>query len=262
LAYRESFSVRTARWLRRLGWGLLALTLTAGAAAVGRLLYQFTYQSEFFRLDPLRVTIHGASEPLEAAARRDLGRYLVDVTDNLCRLDARRLAAMLADLPRAQSARVRKLYPNALSIQFDERRPLMVANLNEPFLIDEWGVLLDRVTGAQIARLGLPILTGVQGALFHPGDRIQDTRVGEVLAAARVIRDDDPALRGRLVEWNANGRGEVTAILAEGGQVLFGERPPLELLDKLSAALSARPDLGKATYIDLRMERQIVYKSP
>ena len=62
------------------------------------------------------------------------------------------------------------------------------------------------------------------------------------------------------MEWNLNGREEITAILATHTEVRFGDQAPLDLLAKLACVLPVKKELEHATYIDLRMERQIVYK--
>ncbi len=260
-AYRESFIERAARWLRRIVISVLGLAALAGGGYAGELLYRFTCQSEFFQLKSKSIEIVGASKPLEADARAELSDYLKNSTDNLCRLESKVIAARLTTLPRARTAKVSKVYPSALRVEFVERTPLMIANLDKrPYLVDEEGALLDVADPAHLSELALPMLTGIQGAPFHPGDRLQDARVQDILTAARFIRDSDATLRGRIVEWNTNSRHEVTAIMKGGVEVRFGDRPPLELLDKLSGGLQARPSLAQATYIDLRMDKQIVLK--
>ena len=155
---------------------------------------------------------------------------------------------------------MRKVFPQTLRIEFTEREPLMIANLSKPYLIDEEGVLIAQADPKKLRLLNLPVLTGIYGQNLRPGDRLHQTRLRDILSVAAYIRRNEPLLQSRIVEWNVNGQDEVTAMLDTRIEVRFGDQAPLNLLGKLSA-LRVREELESARYyIDLRMERQIVYK--
>jgi cell division septal protein FtsQ len=256
-ARRDPFYLRAARLLRRFFFVCVALGIGAGGYLCVRTVIRFL-GSDYFKIR--RVVVRGASDPLEKEARDWLAAQFARHGDNLCRLNKEFLAGGLGNLARARSASVRKVYPQTLEIDFQERQAHMIVNLDKFYLIDDEGILVALARPEMAGRRGLPILTGIRGSLYHVGDRLEQPRLAEVLNAAAFIRHNDPALNERIVEWNLGARGYITAILDSRAEVRFGDQDPLDLLDKLSAALAKDKDLAKASYIDLRMERQIVYK--
>lgn len=258
VAQRESFHERFHRWLWRCLLGLgVAMGVAAGAVVV-YYVHHFVFRSDFFKVREIRVI--GATETLETEALDAIGDVVERSGENLCSLSKKRLAKTLSTLPRARSAQVRKIYPQTLIVQIEERRPLMMTNLDKIYLVDEDGVLLGAVGPGEVRRLALPILTGVSGSDYGPGDRLKHHRLDEVLEAARFIYHNDKVLQTKIVEWNLGELDQVCSILRGGTEVRFGDVPPLELLDKLSSGLMLKTELAGATYIDLRMERQLVYR--
>ncbi len=257
---RDSFMVRAGRVLRGVALTALAGGLIAGGAFAYYAIHHFTYESDYFTIREIIIT--GASGDLETQARQRLDEHLDYVGHNLVEQDADVLGDLLGRLPRARQALVQKIYPNTLSIRFSERRPLMVVQLEDPWLVDRQGVLLGRVRVGELAGLGLPVLTGVQRRLLmREGHRIEQDNVAEVLAAVDFIIDHDRELCGQIVEWNVAAAEGVIAIMRGGTEVRFGTRPPLELLDKLSGGFHServRGEFEQATYIDLRMDDQLV----
>jgi len=255
---RESFARRLMRFVRR----LCLLVLGAGLIAAGffgaRAIHQFVTGSGYFKIREIRID--GASEALEREARAWLSGPLARANQNLCLVRDKALAAGLRTLARVKAARVRKLFPQTLVIELQERQPIAVANLGQPYLIDAEGAIIAEADPAALQRLALPIVTGIRGEQHHPGQRLRQARLADILAAIVHVRDHEPLLQKKIVEWNLNGREEITAILATRTEVRFGDQAPLELLGKLACVLPVKKELERATYIDLRMERQIVYK--
>ncbi len=205
------------------------------------------------------MRIDGASEKLKRDIRESLGAYLDENGTNLCRMDPTLVEITLNQLPRALETIVSKKYPQSLIIHARERKPIMIANLNKPFLIDREGVILGRADYGTTKILGLPMLTGIGASKLRMGDRLTMERLSDILRAAEFIRNEDPDLHGRIVEWNINSRNEITSILRSKTEVRFGSQPPLELLAKLSSVLKQKPEIEESNYIDLRMQNQIVY---
>jgi hypothetical protein len=255
---RDPFAKRAARLVRRILWLLFFIALAGGGSYFARLTHSFIYHSDFFTVRDIDIT--GASDALEQDARRWLAQYLSGNGENLCRLDGEYVAHQLTRLPRALEARTTKSYPQTLRIRFQERRPLMIANLDRPYLVDRDGVLLAQVQPVGAQQFALPMLTGLPYGPYRPGKRLAGERLTQILHAADFIKNHDEFLQPKIVEWNLNGREEVTAILRGGAEVRFGRNPPLELLDKLNAVLIQKPKIEQATYIDLRIERQVVYR--
>lgn len=256
-ARREPFQVHAMRFVRRLAIVCTALVLTTAGFFTVQFVHHFLFKSNFFKVAEVKVLAE--TEALERSARMELGLIFKADGDNLLDLDAKMLAARMTKLPRARRAQVRKVLPGTLEISFEERRPVVIAQVDRPYAMDADGVLLADLDGPDIVQLGLPVLTGIRGSLWRLGDKVEQKHLEAILAAVEFVDQHDPTLKGRIVEWNMNSHNEITAILASHTEVRFGDRAPLDSLDKLSAALATRDDLNSAGYIDLRMERQIVY---
>ena len=254
----EPFSRRAARTVRRMFLFACAAGLAAGGFVAARSVRAFVYQSDYFVIQ--KIEINGATDALEAEARSLLNEIFRDRGKNLCALNARELAATFCAMPRARGALVRKVYPATLQIDFDERRPLLAVNLGRLYFMDEEGYLLAPATAAEISQARLPVLTGVQDPLLRPGRRVASARVRSILEAARFIQQSDPFLQNKIVGWSIDSHDEITAFLRSRAEVRFGTDAPLKTLDKLSAGLAANHELETKQYIDLRMERQIVYR--
>ena len=259
--YRESFVTRSWRWARRLALLVFLGGVTAGGYLASVHLRRFVLESPYFHIDPSRVVILGASEQLERDALECLAEVLPTCDNNLIRLNDDRLAEQLAALPRARSARVTKVFPQGMRIELKEREPIMLVNLDRPYLMDEEGILLDEADPSRLRQLQLPVLTGVQGMAFRPGDRIEHPRLRDILDAVAFIRREDRDVYDCIAEWSLAGSDGITAILHTGVPVQFGSQPPLQLLDKFSAAIDRKPSLiEQAEYINLCVSGQVVYR--
>lgn len=262
----EPVGERLARFVRRAFLAGALLILASALGYCGWSMYRFIYKSGNFQIQT--IEIHGASEELKQEARTWLNkRFAKSGGNNLCVQDKRILAIQLGLLPRAKSAVVSKIYPDTLRVDFVERLPIIIALLDEPFLMDEDGVLLARITPESMRKTQLPVLTGIHDAACRPGDKIKKDRLSDVLNAVSYIRVHEDRLSKMIDEWHISGQSEVVAILNTKTEVRFGTTPPIELLDKLVTGLDMVKDLENATYIDLRYldlnrnnERKLVYK--
>lgn len=253
------FRVRAGRFLGRCFIFILVCGLIAGGVFVARGVHRFVYRTDYFKID--KIVVNGASPELEKQARESLDTMLALNANNLVKQDVGFIQTELGKLPRSLRVKASKIYPRTIQVDFVEREPMMIANLDDAYLIDREGVLLCRIHSLDASRIRLPILTGVQANAPSEGDRLDEKQVGPVLAAVDFIESNDHKLAGQIVEWNINGKAEVTAILRAGAEVRFGTKPPLELMDKLSTAFQTdrlRAEFEEATYVDLRMDKQLV----
>ena len=218
LAPREPFPKRFARLLRRVMLCFVLGVVATGGFFAWRHVQRFIFESDFFRIDPARIRITGASEPLESEARRRILTALPARGNNLCRLDSRELSRRLANLPRARAVTIRKQYPQGLSVAFDERQPLMIANLDRPWLIDGDGIVLDGIAPARIRELGLPVLTGVRAPSCRPGDRLDQPRLKDVLEDVLFWTHKEAKSKGIVIEYKDCAAG-VPVLWADPNQL-------------------------------------------
>lgn len=253
----EPFRRKLWRWTRHVFVCLLCAGGCAAAAVSAQYIRHFLYQTEYFAVREVRIT--GAGPELTREAREWINDPLARAGNNLARVDRRMLDNGLATLPRAKQVRVHKVYPDTLQVSFIERQPLAAVNLGQLFFMDNERRLLAPASARDVARLELPIVTGLTDISAVPGCQVDSPRLAEVVDAIQFINTSDAMLKRELREWNLNGNN-ITALTRGGAEVRFGEESLLALLPKLSNGLEQRRELRQASLIDLRIDSQIVYR--
>jgi cell division septal protein FtsQ len=247
-----------ARKLRRNTFICTLILVAAVLGYCGWSLYRYAWCSEYFKVRDLRITV--VSEELKRDAQGLLDKRLAE-EDNLLRLNPAYVAGMLGNLPRSKAVAVTKIYPGTLIIEFVERTPIIVARMEEHYLMDEEGVLLAAIAPAKMRQTRLPLLTGLTTERpAQAGARIEYERLGDILTAVKYIRDYEPILQNLIVEWNVNSKTGVTAVLNTHCDVQFGVLPPMQVLDKLIAGLEMEKDLEHKKTIDLRFDPRLIYE--
>src|SRR4051794_25638900 len=108
-AHPQPFARRMTRLFRRAFYFCLFVSLVFGGYAGFNYVRHFILHSGFFKVTAIEIS--GASPELEKDARAWLNRQFSRTSDNLCLIGGKFLAAGLGALPRAKSARVRKVFP-------------------------------------------------------------------------------------------------------------------------------------------------------
>lgn len=248
-----------ARLLSGLALALAVLTGVVVVGLVSRRFHHFVRESSFFTLE--RVEIAGASARLDREIREQIERMRAEGAENLLEFNLSHARFYLEALPRVRSVEIRKEYPRTLRVEVQERVPVtsLSANGGRLFLVDEDGVVFARAEGAELASLGAPPVTGIEGEL-ELGSRIDRPRLLQILQTLRFLEERDPELANRFAEWHLTPDDEVTGILAEGVEVRFGDADLRSRLPALAAVLDSRGGVEPLTYLDLRFESQVVYR--
>ncbi|MCX8117194.1 MAG: FtsQ-type POTRA domain-containing protein [Desulfobacterota bacterium] len=78
---------------------------------------------------------------------------------NLFRLRLKEMAQRIEAHPWVEGVRVKKIFPDRLSIDIEERRPVAILQLEEPYYIDAKGVIFSRASDRD--QYDYPFLTGL-----------------------------------------------------------------------------------------------------
>jgi cell division septal protein FtsQ len=228
---------------------VLALQIAAAFVALlaaGWLGYERVMASERFRVD--RVDVRGSRFLSDGEVRELLGSA---VGENVLEVDIEALKRRLRASPWVEDAVVRRTLPDALSVEVVERVPLALAELDQLFLMDAGGVLID-LYGPRTAGFDLPIVRGLKG--LGPESRADRAgRAGALLA-------DLGELAAEVSEVHVQDSGELRVVLRGAGEQLRLGAPPyrqrfVTYLGLRAELLARCPD---AEYFDLRFRDRIV----
>lgn len=141
------------KYLRPLGkimLGLAAVTLVSGLLFAG---YRSLCSITFFRLKTIEVSAAKrlTREEILATAGIEPGRDLLG-------MNLKKMGEQLALNPWVETVRIRRYYPDGLSIAITEREPLAVVNMGYLYYLDKKGTVFKALN--QGDRLDYPVVTG------------------------------------------------------------------------------------------------------
>jgi cell division protein FtsQ len=241
--------------------GLLQLArLSALAAAVvamgiaGYYGYHRVVTSTYFLVE--RIEISG----IEHTPRQQLQQRLAPVRGRaIFFVDTRQLATRLASHPWIESASVRRVLPDTLSLEIVEQRPAAAVLLGAIYLVNAQAELFKRATLAEAE--GLPLITGIDREEYRRHPAKAGERIRRALAVIDQYREQN---RPPLSEVNIGSRQEITLFLRDRGVALrFGphfDAKRLHKLDAAKAALGGDASRARVFYLDneVHPERVIV----
>jgi cell division septal protein FtsQ len=152
-AKKQRKPLNLKKYLRPLGMVFLCLSgiaLVCGALFMG---YRSLASLTFFRLKEIKVS------PTKRLTRQEVMAIAdVEPGKDLLRLDLKRMGEQLAQNPWVETVRIRRFYPDGLSIAISEREPLAVVNMGYLYYLDRTGTVFK--TLSQGDRLDYPVVTG------------------------------------------------------------------------------------------------------
>jgi len=203
----------------------------------------FLISWEGLRID--HVTIRCRRPDVQAAAENMLKARPLG---NLLLFDIGLLRRDLESHRWIREVRVRRVFPESLSIDIRERVPAAVLQASASILIDREGVLLDPAGSED--RAGLP--------LFIDAGRFQKDREGKLALAWACLDDLTPSQKNLIAELDLTEYRNVTAGLKGSNlRIKLGEG---DFSEKLKTYMKDRARLesyGPLLYIDLRFSDRI-----
>lgn len=240
---------------RRAPSGGLVLALQVVAVGLLAVVGAWTGWQRVFASDRLRVgrlDVRGSHFLSEGEVRELMGPA---VGENILGLDIEALKARLRSSPWVADATVTRTLPDLVRVEIRERVPLALAELDQLYLMDSEGGLID-IYGPRTGAFDLPIVRGLLGV--EEDSRRERARLAGALLA------DLAELGGEVSEVYVLPSGDLRVVLRGAGEVLlFGEAPYRE---RLVTFLSLRKDLVErapdAEHFDLRYKGRIYAKRP
>ncbi|MEE8437711.1 MAG: FtsQ-type POTRA domain-containing protein [Candidatus Neomarinimicrobiota bacterium] len=211
-----------------------------------------------FKMGEIRIT--GASI-LEKKAYQELLGPLGKANFNEIKINDVRL--LLESNPFVRAARVSRLFPNTLSIEIAERRPIAILNMDPVLLIDIDAVIMpDKDNYSQSAPL--PVLSGFNQSkeLYPPGLKTYSVKVKEAAIILKYVMEIYPELYKNLSEISINTKEEYELILANRPtRVKLGKQKIMEkiqILKQFELSLEGVGQLTDYKLVDMRYNRQVV----
>lgn len=197
-------------------------------------------------LDVDEVRVDGAARSGQQAVLEQAG---ISVGDRLAGLDLHAAGARVAALPWVQEVQLTRGLDGVVTIDVQERTPVAaVASAGESLLVDAEGRVLGPASSAPDA--GAPVvLEGVEAPT--PGGYL-GAGAADALALAEAVTGTVP---GAVAAVRAEG---LTATLAQGGEVRFGDATQLDAKVRSLATMLDQVDLSCLAVLDLRLPSNAV----
>lgn len=256
---RRRFQERFLHGARLVAAGLLAGGLLAGLGVGAHHLWDFTQNSEFFRLR--EIVIDGVAPEVEAEMLA-LMEDLLGGQETLFSVSLRMVRTRLTSHPRLDPSTIQvdRHWPDTLVVTAAERRPIATVVGPPLMLTDAEGWIIEQ-SSAAVLQADLPLLTGLDRSDVIYGDRMIDPDAQRLLTWLAALRHHLPATHRALSELHVDHGGEVTAHLVGGAVIRLGNRAPVEQMPVLLTFTDQiERDLTELALLDLRMDDHLVYR--
>lgn len=231
--------------LRRLRQLLVAL-LALGAVGGGVWVFGF---SELVRYREIRVV--GNQRVSEVAVR-----HLADLPEGapLVTLDLPHAVANIERHPWVAHATARRVFPDTVVIQVEERQVAALLLLDALYLVDTEGKPFRK---ADAQDLHHPLLTGISPDLAEREPALARRLIAEGLALLTAAQGHGGLRADDISEVRFDAGSGYTLALRNGGEVLLGFTGP-EALPRLDALATAGVDLSHPHRVDLGLAKMAV----
>lgn len=159
--YRTNEAFQKLLWkMVRITGSLLLLLCLCFAGYQG---YVYLLEDSFFQVK--EVEVRGCKKIPEKTI---LSLAKIEGMPNLFTLSLKGIAHRVASHPWIDHVTLRKVFPNRVLIQVEERKPIAILQLDEPYYIDSKGVIFSQVGDRD--EYNFPILTGLHKQILdqHP----------------------------------------------------------------------------------------------
>lgn len=177
--------------------------------------------SPWLAVSQVQVTVGSAPDaagPLSADEVRAVAQVEPGVP--LLRVPTSQIESRVAELPQVASASVTRAWPDTIVIDVVRRAPVALVPAASGYdVVDDSGFVIRSVPGTEA---GLPVVRA-------SGDGLP--------AALAVTRDLPESIRGKVVEVQASTRNDVTLVLRDGAQVMWGSAEDSEVKAEVLLAL-------------------------
>jgi len=176
--------------------------------------------------------------------------------ENLYLLEDDAVRDRLAQIPCVKDVKILRIFPSTLKVVIEERLPIayIQTDQNEYFLIDEQGVLLDKIEFA--SGVDLPVFCKISINNLTLGQEVSDTNFQILLNVYKALKMKYPDFLASVAELYIEDGDVIISEQERGVRFIIGDRDFDERLEKL---VFAYQNFGVATYseIDVRFSDPI-----
>ena len=176
--------------------------------------------------------------------------------ENLYLLEDDAVRDRLAQIPCVKDVKILRIFPSTLKVVIEERLPIayIQTDQNEYFLIDEQGVLLDKIEFA--GSVDMPVFCEISINNLTLGQEVSDTNFKILLNVYKALKMKYPDFLASVAELYIEDGDVIISEQERGVRFIIGDRDFDERLEKL---VFAYQNFGVATYseIDVRFSDPI-----
>jgi cell division protein FtsQ len=224
----------------------------------GHWMYRHLLEDPFFRVREVEV------EGCRKIAKETLLPLIpMEGMPNLFAVRLRDVARRLESHPWIEEVRMRKVFPNKIWIQIQERKPIAILQLEELYYIDTKGVIFSRVADRE--EYNYPFLTGLTRQVLEKDPTEAKHLIMKALELLNTVSHEKVSPREEISEiLMEKTLGIYCFTQAEGLEVRLGWEQFGEKLKRLSLILSDLKRRGySAASIDCSdLKRMVVKKIP
>lgn len=215
----------------------------------------YFYHSDYFKVKNIDVqdNEYYKDEEVIALIPEVIGANLFDINKKIVE------DTVVEELDWVKDAELSKIFPNRLVIKLIERRPdLIIFYKDEYFLMDNEGVILDKVEMGNLDAFGDLIL--VKNAVSYRINIGEKIAKKNVLSCADIYKAMDSQMRSEIKEARIedNVSGDVVFETYDGREIIFGNGN--EVIKKIEILKQLLKEETDYTIIDLRSWENPVVK--
>lgn len=290
-AARERLGPRLLASLVRISLAVLVAVGIGAVAWGGWMLYEFLYESEYFDLRDLEITLVPSpgleTEPNPDFVVGEIGNRLHEAAldqGNLLRLDAKAVRANVKGYSKVLDATVAKHYPRRLTVKATLREVVALVQHDPILAVDRDGFIVQALTTRSAQAHRFPYVTGIElgpvdlGQCLAPphatGPSADLTKALRLLSSLRQMEAYSAAGKAsELAETTAqlakkiseihcdNATGDLSLMLLGGTEIRFGSGDPLLRMPALETFLhNQKGEMEQYAYIDLRVDTLVTSK--
>ena len=261
---KNEFSGRKPKWgTTNLDFGSIFLTLTTGLAKIVLVVvcsygvlssYRFITQSPRFNVNEMNLVGQ------KRLSNEELNSWIGPIIGkNIFQLELDKISQRLVEHAWVQSASARRVFPQGISVELKERTPFAKVQLDQVYVMDNYGVLLGTEVGDANK---LPTITGIKAKNFKLGSNVANEEIIRGLKMMHSLNQLAMFENNQIDNVHINSRSRIT-FSTHNRDTKIHMRPEIarEGFKNLVLALDAIEKKGQdLSYIDLSFKNKIVVK--
>ena len=261
---KNKFSGRKSKWgTTNLDFGSIFLTLTTGLAKIVLVVacsygvlssYRFITQSPRFNVNEMNLVGQ------KRLSNEELNSWIGPIIgENIFQLELDKISQRLVEHAWVQSASARRVFPQGISVELKERTPFAKVQLDQVYVMDNYGVLLGTEVGDANK---LPTITGIKAQNFKLGSNVANEEIIRGLKMMHSLNQLAMFENNQIDNVHINSRSRIT-FFTHNRDTKIHVRPEIarEGFKNLVLALDViEKNEQDLSYIDLSFKNRIVVK--